>query len=243
MFPVICKLGPFTIYSYGVMLAIAVVVCAFLMSREAHRWNIPATLVFDLVFWVILGGLLGARLFYVFLYSNFFIQHPLEIMMIHHGGLAWQGGLIGGMAAGLWFIKRKGLSLPRMLDFAAPYAALGQSIGRVGCFLNGCCFGKEAAWGLYFPVHHAFLHPTQLYCSFGLFLIFLVLKWYQKGSRIPGMVFVLYLFLASALRFGVEFFRADHEILSGGLSIYQWLCLGFILGALYAHAYLKRRHQ
>jgi phosphatidylglycerol:prolipoprotein diacylglycerol transferase len=129
------------------------------------------------------------------------------------------------------WIKRRGLFLPEVLDLCAPYLALGQSIGRIGCFLNGCCYGKEVSWGIYFPVHGAHLHPTQLYLSGGLFLIFLLLKLYQRSSSIPGLVFASYLILTSVLRFGVEFFRADHEILFLGLSVFQFVCLGVLVFA------------
>ena len=118
-----------------------------------------------------------------------------------------------------------------MTDLLAPYLALGQAIGRIGCFLNGCCFGREHVKGIYFPVHDAVLHPTQLYLAGGMFIIFVILKRYQKFSEIPGLVFASYLILASCLRFGVEFFRADHEIFLIGLSIFQFVCFGILLFA------------
>lgn len=230
-----------TIYSYGLMLAIAVVVCTFMLVRDARRKNISADIIFDLVFWVIVGGILGARFFYVLLNHSFFIENPHEIIMIQNGGLAWQGGLIFGAMVGALFIKRKKLSLPGMLDLVAPYLALGQSIGRIGCFLNGCCFGKELAGGIYFPVHDARLHPTQMYLSAGLFIIFLILRRYQKFSGIPGLVFALYLILASSLRFGVEFFRADHEVIFFGFSVYQFVCFGiFMFASCFAYLMLMK---
>jgi phosphatidylglycerol---prolipoprotein diacylglyceryl transferase len=241
MFPVICRLGPVSIYSYGLMLAIAVVVCAFLLNRDAKRAGIPSDIIFDLIFWVVLSGILGARVFFILLNFHYFVQDPLEIVMINKGGLAWQGGLVFAIAAGLWFFKKKALSLPKMLDLVAPYIALGQAIGRIGCFLNGCCYGKAVAWGIYFPVHNAHLHPTQLYSTVGLLVIFFILKRYQKVSPIPGLVFVAYLFLASLLRFGIEFWRADHYATFMGLSIYQFVCLGIMIAAFYAYSRIKSR--
>lgn len=227
MYPVIVQLGPLTIYSYGLMLAVAVIVCTFLLSRDARGKGINPEMVFDLVFWTVLAGIAGARLFYIILNWEFFRQNLLEMVMIQKGGLSWQGGLIFGGLAGAGFIRRKKLPLREMLDLAAPYVALGQSIGRIGCFFNGCCYGKEVSWGIFFPVHHAHLHPTQLYSALGLFVIFVILKYYRRVSPFQGSIFLLYIVLASAERFGVEFFRGDHQEFFWGLSIYQWVCLGF----------------
>ena len=229
MHPVIYQWGPFTIYSYGLMLAIAVIVCSFFMSRDAERLGMKPELVFDFIFWITVSGILGARLFFITLNWKFFLENPLEMIMIQKGGLAWQGGLTLGSLAAWLFIKQHKLHLLTTLDLASPYIALGQSIGRIGCFLNGCCFGKEVSWGIYFSVHEAHLHPTQLYCSFGLLIIFFLLKKYQTKSPVPGKTFALYLILASILRFTVEFFRADHEIIFLGLSIYQLISLTFFV--------------
>ena len=241
MFPIICQFGPVTVYSYGFMLAVAAVVCTFLASRDAKKIGIPPGVIPDFTFGTVVAGILGARLFYILLNFRFFMDHPLEIVMIQNGGLAWHGGLIAATLAGLRFIHRKKLHLPTMFDLVAPYAALGESIGRVGCFLNGCCFGREAAWGIYFPVHDARLHPTQLYAMAGLFILFFILRHYRKIGKIPGDVFVLYLFGASLLRFTIEFFRADHYVLVLGLSVYQWVCVGLIAVAVYVHLRLKSR--
>ena len=241
MFPIICQFGPVPVYSYGLMLAVAAVVCTFLASRDAKKINIPAGVIADLVFWTVVTGVLGARLFYILLNHRFFMDHPLEIVMIQNGGLAWHGGLIAATLAGIRFIHRKRLHLPTMLDLVAPYAALGESIGRIGCFLNGCCYGREVSWGIYFPVHHTRLHPTQLYTMAGLFILFIILRHYRKVSKIPGDAFVMYLFGASLLRFVIEFFRADHYILVMGLSVYQWVCIAILMTALYVHLRLKSR--
>ncbi len=231
MFPIICKIGPLTVYSYGLMLAIGVILCAFLLSKEIKNTDITMDFILDLIFWVVLFGILGARIFYILLNLEFYMNHPAEIIMIHKGGLAWQGSLILGSLTGGIFIKRKGLELLRILDLTAPYIALGQSIGRIGCFLNGCCYGKEVAWGIFVPIHGANLHPTQIYSTVGLFCIFLFLKAYRNKAS-SGGIFILYLIFASALRFIVEFFRADHQTFFIGLSIFQMVCLSLIIVAL-----------
>lgn len=240
MFPTICKIGPLAVHSYGLMLAIAVVVCSLLMSRDAKVFGIKEEIIYDLVFWVTLFGILGARIFFVLLNLELFLNDPKEIIMIQRGGLSWQGGLILGSLTAIWYMRKRKLSFLKTLDLAAPYIALGQAIGRIGCFLNGCCYGREVSWGIYFPVHHANLHPTQLYSAFGLLIIFFVLKKFRNSSGVPGQVFILYLVLASTQRFFVEFFRADHTVLWGRLSIFQFVSLGIFLAGLCVYGFTAR---
>lgn len=243
MHPIICKIGPLTVYSYGVMMALAVIVCALLLSKDALGLKIKPEIIFDLVFWVILAGILGARIFYVFLNLDYFWRNPFEIIQIQKGGLAWQGGLLAGIPTGIFYIRKHALPFGKTLDLAAPYIALGQTIGRIGCFLNGCCYGKEVSWGIYFPIYHAHLYPTQLYELVSLFFIFLVLKKYRKFNQIPGCVFIAYLFLASLERFVVEFFRADHVTTWLGLSIFQWVSLIVMASAFYAYTIIQSRFR
>ena len=241
MHPIIGHIGPFVIYSFGLMLAAAVLVCSFLLSRDAKAAGIPQETIFDFVFWVILGGVIGARLFFIALNIRDFIADPKEIIMIQNGGLAWQGGLLFGWIAGVMFIRKKQLSLRMMADLSAPYLALGQAIGRIGCFLNGCCYGRVAAWGVYFPVHHARLHPTQIYDTVMLLVIFVILKKFKKASRIRGEVFSVYLILAAVERFINEFFRADHVNTPIGLSVFQIVSVIIFIAGVYLWRRLHRR--
>ena len=260
MHPILFTIGPITIYSYGVMLAAAVLVCTYFLSVDAKRYHISRETAYDLVFWCMLWGIIGARIFYVFIEWSYFSGNLLEIPMLQKGGLAWQGGFLGGALAGVWFARRKKLSLRPLLDLAAPYIALGQSIGRIGCFLNGCCYGKPIAWGIYFPAHNARLYPTQLFECVGLFIIFLILKKAQtrsfaplrmtnhrhsepEGRRIlkPGSIFVLYLWLAAIERFIVEFYRADHDLLWLNLSLAQFVALGVFAAGIVMAVILRRR--
>lgn len=207
------------------MLAVAVVVCSFLARRDAKKIGIAPDIISDLFFWVVVGGIIGARIFYILTFLPMFIENPLEMIMIQHGGLSWQGGLILGGLSGIWFVKRKKLELFKILDLIAPYVALGQAIGRIGCFLNGCCYGKPVAWGVHFPQLAEPVYPTQLFDAVGLLIIFFILKWYQNQTKIQGKVFVMYLFSAVTLRFMIEFFRGDHAETYFGLSIYQLVCI------------------
>lgn len=243
MYPTICKIGPVAIHSYGVMVAIAAIVCSLLMAKEAKRISLKPDDIFDLVFWAVLGGILGGRIFYIFLNWSYYMTQPLEIVMVQKGGLAWQGSFIFGTAVVLGMIRYKKWRVLVMVDFIAPYLALGHAIGRVGCFLNGCCYGRHADWGVYFPVHADHLHPTQLYEMALLIGLFFVLKKSQgMHEKIPGAVFALYLIFAPAIRFGVEFFRADHQPLFLNLSIFQYVSLCLFFVGIITYLYLRRKH-
>ncbi|MFC1510722.1 prolipoprotein diacylglyceryl transferase [Candidatus Omnitrophota bacterium] len=239
MYPLICQIGRFSIYSYGLMLAIAVLVCGALFARDAEPLGVSRDCAFDFVFWVVFSGILGARVFFVLLNAAYFLKHPVEMVMVQQGGLSWQGGLIGGSMVALIYVKIKKLPLLKMLDVAAPYVALGQAIGRIGCLLNGCCYGRPVAWGMYFPVHQDRLHPTQIYMTCGLLVLFFVLKKVKKALPLDGQSFVCYLFGASFLRFFIEYFRADHGQTYLGLSVFQIVCLMLMGSALYVLSRLK----
>ncbi len=227
MHPLLCNLGPVPVHSYGLMLALAVLASAWLFASQAQsRLGIVPDVIYDLVFWVVCFGIAGARLFFVLLNWNSFMPEPLEILMVWKGGLAWQGSFAGGIAAAVIYIRVHKLPLWPLLDTAAPFIALGHAIGRIGCLLNGCCYGQAASWGLYFPVWDARLIPTQIFMSLGQLAIYVVLRAVKPGRE--GNVFILYLLLSSMERFGIEFFRADH-LVYGGLSIFQYIC-GIIFG-------------
>lgn len=234
MYPVIYKFGPVAIYSYGVMLAIGFGIAVFLLARQGKRQAIAPELVYNLCFILLGAGIIGARAVYVALNFNYYLSNPLEMVMFTHGGLSWFGGLIFGLAAALAYFKFKRLDAYLMFDLIAPFAALAQGIGRIGCFLNGCCFGKESArWGIYFPVHDAVLIPTQIYSSLALFVIFAVLKMRTAAVHRKGEILYLYLLLYSAWRFFIEFFRADTQIFFFGLSVFQTFCIVIFIASLF----------
>ncbi len=243
MYPVLCQIGPVTVYSYGLMLAVAVLVCVYFLRREAPARNLDPDVLADFVFWVVILGIAGARVFYIFLNLKFFINNPSEIVMLQHGGLAFQGGLISGFLTAVIFIRQKRLPVGKVLDTVAPYIALGHAIGRIGCFLNGCCYGRPVAWGIYFPSLQQHVHPTQLYESFALVALFFLLKKSFRVVKYEGQVFINYVKFAALIRFGNEFFRGDHGDPASGISIFQWVCLFLFAGAFYAEIILQRRQR
>lgn len=223
MFPVIFSLGPISIYSYGTMVALAFIACLFLLKDEAKNKGLSYQTIVDLCFWILICGLVGARLFYVILNWDYFRSYPLEVFKLYHGGLVIYGGIIAGTLTGLVYLKRKRLDVGLTLDVIAPYIVLAQAIGRIGCLLNGCCFGYPSVCGLYFPVHSEILSPIQAYSSLANLSIFIILK--SIGHRIStkGNIFIIYLMLYSTKRFIVEFFRADTPKNILGFSVFQIL--------------------
>lgn len=222
MFPAICTIGPFTIYSYGLMLALAFMVSSSLASARARRAGENGEIIFNFCFLSLIFGIIGARIFYVADNLKFYLKQPLEILMLQHGGLSWYGGFMLGSIGGIWYLRKRKFPIYTALDLIAPYLALAQAIGRIGCLLNGCCYGKESiSFGIYFPVHEATLIPTQIYSSILLLLIFIFLKIKQEGFHLKGEVFFLYLLLYSIKRFFIEFWRGDNPIVFLGLTLFQ----------------------
>jgi len=233
MFPEICQIGPFTVFSYGLMLVLAFFSAGFLARRQAVRDKVSPEKIFDLCFLVFISGIVGCRVFYVMINFAFYLRHPLEIIMLQHGGMAIFGGLISGAAAGWLFVKKNKMSLLKTLDLLVPFVALGQAVGRVGCLLNGCCFGKASKFGLYFPVFDQVLIPTQLYSSLLMLLIFIILRFMQDSPHSPGAILYSYLFLYSLKRFFIEFLRNDSPRIFYGLTLFQLLSLSLFFFSLF----------
>ena len=224
MFPEICHIGPFTIYAYGLMLVVAFFVSTYLATLEGKKEHFDSEVIFNLLFLVFISGVIGSRVFYVLINLPFYLHNPWEIIMLQHGGMAWFGGLIFGLTAAFLFIQKHKMDLFKVLDLLAPFVALGQAIGRIGCFLNGCCFGRESEYGLYFKVSDQILIPTQLYSALLLLLIYIILRFKQETKHLTGEIFCSYLFLYSLKRFFIEFLRNDNPRIFYGLTLFQVLC-------------------
>ncbi len=240
MHPILLKLGPIILYSYGAALVIAVASAIWLASHAARR--LPPDLVaispeqiVDFVCCSLVGGIVGARALYVILNWEFFSAAPLEIPALWHGGLVWYGGFMGGVLVGWLYVRAHGLTFLRVMDQIIPCLAFGHAIGRIGCFLNGCCYGKPTdAWcGVVFPGQPGPVLPTQLFEAAGLFLLYLLLRWLKRPVllRRHGTVFGVYLMAYALLRFGLEFLRGDQVMWWAGLTLQQCISLGtFLVG-------------
>ncbi len=230
MHPILFKIGPVTVYSYGVMLATACIVASFLAERDARLENIAPYKILDLALWVFIWGIIGARLMYVLLNLKDFLGYPLRVFALWQGGLSFYGGMVLGIGVGIRFLKKENLDMGKIADIVAPYIVLAHAIGRIGCLLNGCCFGKvtRLPWGIYFPGSSYLQHPTQIYSTLGLLGIYSFLKltkftFFKRmlGIKQKGQIFILYTLSYSFMRFFIEFLRGDTRVFFFGLTVFQ----------------------
>jgi len=237
-------LGPLTLHTYGFLLAIAFLAGLWVASRQARREGLDAGRVTDMAVWVLIAGLLGAKVLLVALDWRYFSTNPRELVAIFQSGGVFYGGLIGGILAAWFYARRHQLPGWRTADVLAPGVMLGQAIGRLGCFSAGCCWGKpsQLPWAVTFTDVYAArqvgtpmdtpVHPSQLYESLAAFLIFLVLLWLARRKRFHGQVALAYVALYSAARFALEFLRGDPDRgtwFGGTLSTSQLVALVLLL--------------
>lgn len=212
------QLGGFTIYWYGVFVALGFLAGLWTASRRALRDGIRAESIVDLGPWLILGTLVGARGLYVLSYwREDFAGRPLwQVFNIRGGGLVFYGGLIGASLACVLYVRWKKLPLWKTADILAPGVALGHAFGRVGCLMNGCCYGRacDLPWAIRFPYGHATypnrVHPTEIYEAVLDSILYLFLAWLFRRKKFDGQVFAVYLLGYAMLRAFVESFRGDY---------------------------------
>lgn len=244
MHPTLIKIGPVDIRYYGVMYVIAIIVGIILLRKEIWRKGINLTKddVIGFTFWMIIGGIFGARIFYVlFLWNSYYVQNPMEIFAVWHGGLAIHGGILGGTATVFLYSKVKRVKFFELTDAVSPLLALGQAFGRFGNFMNGDAHGipTQLPWGIVFPEGSVAgdefpgqpLHPVMLY-ELALNLISFFILWkFRKSEHRNGFIFALYLFNYGFIRFFVSFLRAD-SLMVGRFRGAHILSALFIVGSL-----------
>lgn len=239
MHPVLVKIGPITIYTYGFMIALGFLIGISLASRQAEREGIDPAYISDLGFNSLIAAIVGSRLLFVALSWRDFSGDLLRIFKIWEGGLVFYGGLILAILTMFYFIRKKGLALWQTMDILAPSVAIGQGIGRLGCFAAGCCYGKETdlPWAVTFTNPNSLapigkpLHPTQLYATVDLFLIFGLLVLIRRSKKYHGQIVACYLVFVSIHRFFIEFLRADDRGTVRMLSTSQFISvILFVLG-------------
>ena len=223
------------------MVAVAFLVAACLTSLEAKRKGIAPDKIFDVYLYAMIFGIIGARALHVILESGYYSRHPLEMIMISHGGLAFQGGLIFGVLAACIAARRRGLALWNTADMMVPYVVLAQSIGRIGCFLNGCCYGTPSNLpiAIYSAEQHRALHPTQLYLSIFFLAMFIVMKKIYENKKIDGIVSAWYLLIFSAGSFFMDFLRGDLTVVLFNLRTSQIISIALFLISLFMMVILK----
>jgi phosphatidylglycerol:prolipoprotein diacylglycerol transferase len=237
------QIGSLPIHWYGVLVAVAFLVGLWTASRRGVRDGIPPEKVLDAGVWLILGTIVGARTLYVISYwQEEFAGKPwTEILMIQRGGLVFYGGLMGASAACLIYVWKNRLPVWKFADTLAPSIALGYVPGRLGCLMNGCCYGRPTAvpWAIHFPADHAThgagVHPTQIYDMLLNVLLYAGLAWLYRRKKFDGQIFATYLISYALLRSVVEVFRGDYTIrYFGGVATPAHLISGaiFVAGLL-----------
>lgn len=218
MHPDAFQLGPLTVHWYGVMMALAFIAGLWTASRRALREGISSEKIMDIGPWLVVGTILGARTMYVTTYwQDSFAGRPWwEIFAIWQGGLVFYGGLIGASLAAILYARLKHIALWKLADVLAPSIALGYVFGRIGCFLNGCCYGRacDLPWAVKYPPGHQsyphLVHPTQIYDSLMNLGLYLGLAWLYRRKKFDGQVFAAYLLCYAITRSIAESFRGDY---------------------------------
>lgn len=250
MFPELFRIGNFPINTYGVFLALAFLCAILIAVKLGARDGLPKERIYDLSLWMLLASLIGSKVLMFFTEPEY-RDHPLQLLSLDflRSGGVFYGGLLGAIVTGYFLMKRYKLPWWKTADACAPGIAVGNFFGRLGCFSAGCCWGKPTTlpWGVKFTeLGHEItgvpidvpLHPTQLYESFSMLIVFFFLLWLHKHKRFSGQVILLYTLIYAVIRFLIEFVRADPRgdvfglTSLTGLSTSQLISIVVGLGAL-----------
>ena len=255
--PVALALGPVQIHWYGLTYLAAFGLFLFLAARRVRKpWFADAGWtrrdVEDLLFYGVLGVVLGGRIGYALFYKpGQYLANPAEILMVWKGGMSFHGGLLGVIAAMAWFARSRQRSFLNVMDVVAPCVPTGLAAGRIGNFINGELWGRAAdpslPWAMVFPQSGSPLprHPSQLY-QFALegVLLFALLWWYGRKPRATGQVAAAFVFGYGVFRFVAEYFREPDSflgLLALGMSMGQWLCVPMIVAGAALWAWFGRQ--
>lgn len=246
MHPLLFEVGRFPVYTYGVLLATAYLTGLWLAVHRARQRGLNGDRVMDLGIWIIASALIGAKLLLLAVDFKYYSQNPAELLAVFRSGGVFYGGLIAAVAVAFWYMRRARLPLWATTDAFAPGIALGHVIGRLGCVMAGCCYGRptDAGWAITFTSTLAAenvgtplgvpLHPTQLYeAGAELIILALLLATERKGRAYPGRTFWLYMLMYAISRFIIEFYRGDPRGTVGMFSTSQFISLLLVPLAAY----------
>lgn len=261
MHPILFEIGPLRLTTYGLAMMLAFLAGIWMAMERGKRRGIPGEFVADLSTAILIGSLLGARGLYVLTHLAEFRGRWLDTIKpvqsdgtIGIAGLVLLGGVLVAIPLTVWYTKKRGHSVLDTVDLLAPSLALGIAIGRVGCLMNGCCYGQscDLPWAIHYPVDSALhalgaVHPTQVYSILANLSVMAVLLWIARRRAFPGQIFALFLLLYSPGRFIVEFLR-DYEpsmirghIGGWAVTTSQLLTLGMFVAGAALYGTLKAR--
>jgi phosphatidylglycerol:prolipoprotein diacylglycerol transferase len=231
MYPILFSLGKIKIYSYGFMVALTLLLGIIWVGRAAEKRKLATfDQIIDFAFYVIIGGLLFAKILHIIIEFDLFIKEPKALFTGSAG--SFFGGVIGGFLFGVYYTKKKKIPTWELADVIAQYIPLGHILGRVGCLLSGCCYGvpTDVPWALRCSPDHILRHPTQIYEMIGNLLIFIILWQIRKHAEekgktyFPGFIFWLYIGLYAINRTITEFTRESQIMAFGWLRTTQFFC-------------------
>ncbi|GAA3733809.1 prolipoprotein diacylglyceryl transferase [Salinicoccus jeotgali] len=252
--PIAIELGPIGIHWYGIIIAAGMLLGYYIADREADRKGLPEGLFMDLMFYIIIASIIGARLYYVIFQWEYYSQNPFSILLINEGGMAIHGGLIGGFIAGIVYCRAKGFSFFQLADIAAPSLILGQAIGRWGNFMNQEAHGGEVSRNflesLMLPdwiinqmfIDGAYYHPTFLYESAWNIIGFILLLMLRPKLKV-GQTILLYLMYYSIGRFFIEGMRTDSLMIGEQLRTAQLISIVLIVVAAGVWIYREMKYK
>ena len=242
----ILKIGSLTITGYGLMIAIGLLAAIFLADYRAKKKGLNDDAVWTIAILVASIGFIGAKLLFVIVEFDMFLEDPMAVLGSQ--GFVVYGGIIVGALTGYIYTKVKKIDFLTYLDLVIPSVSVAQGFGRIGCFLAGCCYGRETttALGVVFPEGSLApagisLLPTQIYSSVGNFIIAGILIWYSTKTKVKGNVGAMYMLLYGIGRFAVEILRNDSRGSVGQLSTSQFISIFIVLGGIVLFAVNNKR--
>lgn len=241
MYPILFQFGHFGLRSYGVVVALSFFVGLWLSTKEARRKGIDPRLIQDFAVYALLGGIIGARLYFI-LFSDpaFYLKNPWEIFAVWHGGIGVIGSLFGGALVALWYCWKKGISFWKLGDTLTPGTALGQTVGQFACLFNGDSYGKptDLPWAITHTDPRSLaplnvpLHPIEIYEMAAYFMVFLIVWSTRNKYRADGFAFFTYLSAYGVARYFIEFFRGHPAIFAWGIPAAQVISAALVFASL-----------
>jgi len=244
MHPLLIKVGSIPIHTYGFCIAIGFLTAVAVIRMLARRSNLDVDKIMDITFWGMVVGLIGSRFLFILTQLDHFIANPMDTVKIWQGGLVFLGGPVAVVPFAYWYLKKHKLPFWKIADVLIPGLVIAHAFGRVGCVFSGCCYGKPTGtdFGLKFyselvdpTLRGVFLHPTQIYESTSLLLIFVGLLFIFKKKVFDGQVILTYFIVYPVVRSVIEEFRGDlirGFVIEGVLSTSQFISLVFFVSAV-----------
>jgi len=257
------KAEPISLHTYGLLIATGFLFAIVLSKRQAEREDEDPERIVDLGFYVLLAGLIGARIVFILTKLDEYVRDPLAVVMFWRGGLVWYGGFIGAAGFVWYYCKKHRLNYWKFADLTIPYVAMAHAFGRLGCVAAGCCFGQptDQPWGIVFPVgspaqqaHQSAgaigygdlalpIHPTQLYEAGAEMMMFWILIAVRRHKSFHGQLMLIWLACYPVIRSIIEMFRGDSERGIYIISTSQWISIGVAAFAIWVYFHLRKQRR